>query len=58
MDWNLKTTLDGLYAAGTQMFAPEDHSYAAATGRYAGRKAAAYAREIGESKISRDQIET
>ena len=43
VDWNLKTTLDGLYAAGTQMFAPEDHSYAAATGRYAGRKAAAYA---------------
>ena len=29
----------------------------AATGRYAGRKAAAYAREIGEAKVSRDQIE-
>jgi succinate dehydrogenase/fumarate reductase flavoprotein subunit len=57
VDWNLNTTLDGLYAAGTQMFAPEDHSHAAATGRYAGRKAAAYAREAGESKISRDQIE-
>jgi succinate dehydrogenase/fumarate reductase flavoprotein subunit len=57
VDWDLKTTLDGLYAAGTQMFAPEDHSHAAATGRYAGRKAAAYAREVGESKISRDQIE-
>ena len=57
VDWNLKTTLDGLYAAGTQMFAPEDHSYAAATGRYAGRKAVAYAREIGGSKVSRDQIE-
>jgi succinate dehydrogenase/fumarate reductase flavoprotein subunit len=58
VDWNLKTSLDGLYAAGGQMFSPEDHSYCAATGRYAGRKAAAYAREIGESKISRDQIET
>ena len=57
VDWNLKTSLDGLYAAGTQMFAPEDHSHAAATGRYAGRKAAAYAKEIGESKVSRDQIE-
>jgi succinate dehydrogenase/fumarate reductase flavoprotein subunit len=57
VDWNLKTSLDGLYAAGTQMFSPEDHSYAAATGRYAGRKAAAYAREMGESKISRDQVE-
>ncbi len=57
VDWNLKTTLDGLYAAGTQMFAPEDHSYAAATGRYAGRKAVAYAKEIGETDVSRDQIE-
>jgi succinate dehydrogenase/fumarate reductase flavoprotein subunit len=57
VDWDLKTTLDGLYAAGTQMFSPEDHSYCAATGRYAGRKAAAYAREVGESKISREQVE-
>jgi len=56
VDWDLKTTLDGLYAAGTQMFNPEDHSYAAATGRYAGRKAAAYARQVGESKISREQV--
>jgi succinate dehydrogenase/fumarate reductase flavoprotein subunit len=56
VDWNLKTTLDGLYAAGTQMFAPEDHSYAAATGRYAGRKAAAYVRQVGEAKISREQV--
>jgi succinate dehydrogenase/fumarate reductase flavoprotein subunit len=56
VDWNLKSTLDGLYAAGTQMFAPEDHSYAAATGRYAGRKAADYSRQAGDGKISRDQI--
>ena len=57
VDWNLKTTLDGLYAAGGQMFSPEDHSYCAATGRYAGRKAAAYAREVGELKVSREQID-
>ncbi len=57
IDWNLKTTLDGLYAAGSQMFSPGDHSFAAATGRYAGRKAAAYARETGPSPISRDQVE-
>jgi len=56
IDWDLKTTLDGLYAAGSQMFNAEDHSYCAATGRYAGRKAAAYAREIPEGKISREQI--
>ncbi len=57
VDWDLKTSLDGLYAAGGTTFSPEDHSYAAATGRYAGRKAAAYAGEIGESKISREQVE-
>jgi succinate dehydrogenase/fumarate reductase flavoprotein subunit len=57
VDWNLKTTLDGLYAAGMQMFSSEDHSFCAATGRYAGRKAVAYAREIGEPKISREQVE-
>jgi succinate dehydrogenase/fumarate reductase flavoprotein subunit len=56
VDWDLKTTLDGLYAAGTQMFAPEDHSYAASTGRYAGRKAAAYAKQVGEARISRGQV--
>jgi succinate dehydrogenase/fumarate reductase flavoprotein subunit len=56
VDWDLKTTLDGLYAAGGQMFAPEDHSYAAATGRYAGRKAAAFARQMNEPKPSRDQV--
>jgi hypothetical protein len=57
VDWNLKTSLDGLYAAGTQMFAPEDHSYCASTGRYAGRKAAAYAGKIRQGQISREQID-
>jgi len=57
VDWDLKTTVEGLYAAGTQMFSPEDHSYAAATGRYAGRKAAAYVKEIGDIQVNRDQIE-
>ncbi len=57
VDWDLKTTLDGLYAAGMQMFCPEDHSHAASTGRYAGRKAAAYARQVGPSKVSREQID-
>jgi succinate dehydrogenase/fumarate reductase flavoprotein subunit len=56
IDWDLKTTLDGLYAAGTQLFSPGDHSFAAATGRYAGRKAAAFAREAGAAAVSRDQI--
>lgn len=57
VDWNLKSSLDGLYIAGMTMFSSEDHSYCAATGRYAGRKAAAYVREIEQGKISRDQVE-
>ncbi len=57
VDWNLKSSLDGLYVAGMTMFSSEDHSYCAATGRYAGRKAAAYAKEIDYGRISRDQIE-
>ena len=56
-DWDLKTNLDGLYAAGTATFQPGDHSYAAATGRYAGRKAAAYAKSIEAGKVCREQID-
>ena len=57
VDWDLKTNLDGLYAAGTATFQPGDHSYAAATGRYAGRKAAAYAKSTELGKACREQIE-
>jgi succinate dehydrogenase/fumarate reductase flavoprotein subunit len=57
IDWNLKTTLDGLYAAGEQLFSFGDHSFAATTGRYAGRKAADYAAQAGESKICREQVD-
>ncbi|MBR3398129.1 MAG: FAD-binding protein [Lachnospiraceae bacterium] len=57
VDWDLKTTLDGLYAAGTSMFSPEDHSFAAATGRYAGRKAAAYIKSVEQGAVCRGQID-
>jgi succinate dehydrogenase/fumarate reductase flavoprotein subunit len=56
VDWDLKSTLDGLYVAGEQMFSASDHSYAAATGRYTGRKAADYSRQIGESKVLKEQV--
>jgi succinate dehydrogenase/fumarate reductase flavoprotein subunit len=56
VDWDLKTTLDGLYAAGEQTFAPAAHGYSAATGRYAGRKAARYALQSDRPVISREQI--
>ena len=58
VDWNLKTNLDGLYAGGTQMYSPGDHSFAAATGRYAGRKAADYVRQVSEPAISKEQVAT
>ncbi|MFC2164472.1 FAD-dependent oxidoreductase [Acidobacteriota bacterium] len=42
-DWKLRTNLEGLYAAGDQLFASNCHGHAAATGHYAGRHAAEYA---------------
>ncbi len=56
VDWNLKTTLDGLYAAGDSLFAGNYHHHAAATGRYAGRKAADYAKPMNNVKPTRRQI--
>jgi succinate dehydrogenase/fumarate reductase flavoprotein subunit len=56
VDWDLKTTLDGLYAVGDQLPSSGDHSFAATTGRYAGRKAADYVRQIGQPVISKAQV--
>lgn len=42
-DWDLKTNIDGIYAAGDQLFASDCCGYACATGHYAGRKVADYA---------------
>lgn len=39
-DWNLKTNIDGIYAAGDQLFGSDCGGAACATGHYAGRKAA------------------
>ena len=57
IDWDLMTNVEGLYAAGMSTFSPGDHSYAAATGRYAGRKAAALAKKLGQGAVSRAQID-
>ena len=56
IDWNLKSSVEGLYAAGSQLFATGDTSFAAATGRYAGRKAADYARQAVTPRISKEQV--
>jgi len=56
-DWDLQTNLEGLYAAGDQLFASNCHGHAAATGHYAGRHAADYAKETAVPKIDRNQAE-
>lgn len=56
IDWDLRSSVEGLYAAGSQLFATGDTSFAAATGRYAGRKAADYARQAAEPRISTEQV--
>jgi len=60
-DWELKTNLEGLYAAGTTLACGSNHSGSATSGRYAGRKASEYAMAKSNSgeqtPINRDQIE-
>jgi len=56
-DWDLKSTLEGLYVAGQQNYAGSDHATAATTGRYAGRHAAAYAKRAADPLIERRRID-
>ncbi|MDO4633637.1 MAG: FAD-dependent oxidoreductase [Eubacteriales bacterium] len=42
-DWDLKTNIDGIYAAGDQLYASDCAGFASATGYYAGRKASDHA---------------
>jgi succinate dehydrogenase/fumarate reductase flavoprotein subunit len=57
VDWDLRTSLPGLYAAGNQIAGQSGgHPGAAATGRYAGRKAAAYSRGVDRLEANRGQI--
>jgi hypothetical protein len=57
-DWTLRTNLEGLYAAGDQLFASDCFGHAAATGHYAGRHAADYVHHASEPRIDRGQVET
>ena len=56
-DWNLHSNIEGLFAAGNALFAGNYYHHAAVTGRYAGRKAASYAKSISEPVTDQDQIE-
>jgi len=58
VDWDLRTSLEGLYAAGgAPLFGGGCHGEAHTTGRYTGRKAAAYAKTAPEPAVDRKQVE-
>jgi len=57
VDWDLRTNLEGFYAAGNALFAGNYYHHAVTTGRYAGRKAAEYALAAEEPKIDMAQVE-
>jgi succinate dehydrogenase/fumarate reductase flavoprotein subunit len=57
VDWDLRTSLEGLYGAGgSPIFGSGCHGESHTTGRYAGRQAAIYSRNAGEPVAARDQI--
>ena len=59
VDWDLRTSLEGLYAAaGGTIFGGGCHGESHTTGRYAGRKAAEYAMTAPEPAADRGQVET
>jgi succinate dehydrogenase/fumarate reductase flavoprotein subunit len=57
IDWDLRTTLEGLYAAGDALFASNYYYHAATTGRYAGRKAAEYAHNAEMPIATKKQVD-
>lgn len=57
-DWDLKTNLEGVYAAGDQLYASDCAGFACATGYYAGRKAAEYAKTAALGEVCRADVET
>ena len=56
-DWDLKTNIDGIYAAGDQLYASDCAGFACATGYYAGRKAADYAKTVEFGNVDLADVE-
>lgn len=56
-DWDLMTNIDGIYAAGDQLFASDCCGYASATGYYAGRKAADHADKVEYAEPKQAEID-
>jgi len=57
VDWDLRTNLEGLYAAGNQVAGGSLHGAAAAMGSYAARRAADYAKTAAEPVTDRKQVD-
>lgn len=57
VDWDLRTNLEGLYAAGEQVYATWGAAGSATTGHWAGKKAAEYALRTFQAPIDRQQVE-
>ena len=56
-DWDLMPNIDGIYAAGDQLFASDCCGYASATGYYAGRKAADHADKVDYAEPKQAEID-
>ncbi|SHJ07599.1 FAD-dependent oxidoreductase [Lutispora thermophila] len=56
-DWTLGTNIDGLYVAGDALYASDCYGHAAATGYYAGRHAAKYAKVNELKHWDKKQVE-
>lgn len=56
VDWQLRSTLEGLYAAGNNAFGIEGASSACATGRYCGRNAAKAAQTMELCAPDEEQV--
>lgn len=56
VDWDLRSSLEGLYAGGRMVYGGGEHAGAATSGRYAGRKAAAYALNAREAEWDPRQV--
>jgi len=57
IDWDLRSTLEGLYIAGDQLFGGASAPGALTTGRYAARKASQYVANVAKIVISQSQVE-
>ncbi len=56
-DWDLMTNIDGVYAAGDQLYASDCAGFACATGYYAGRKASDHASASDLVEFSQEAVQ-